>query len=129
MPAVCFLPCAQPQAYSWHTLGVWYVFAEQVKVTVICTMVAKDTPPLIFLNPCPLASPPLPSTVAVTVGPEVMARVLGSLSWWVAWRGEQYKPGLRSIRKALPPYFFTSVAWVSSGLAGFLGASQEVTRS
>ena len=48
-------------------------------MTVICTMVANDTPPLVFLNPCRLASLPLPSTVAVTVavtvGREVMQGV------------------------------------------------------
>lgn len=45
-----------------------------------------------------------------------MAQISGSPNWWEALlqqacRGEQYEPGWRSERKALPPYFFSSNAW------------------
>lgn len=49
------LPCAQHCApsrltFPAHTCAC-YMFVEQTNVTVICIMIAKDTPPLVFLLP------------------------------------------------------------------------------
>lgn len=38
------------RAFPAHTCAC-YMFVEQTNVTVICIMIAKDTPPLVFLLP------------------------------------------------------------------------------
>lgn len=83
-------------------LGAWCIFVEQMNVTMICTIIVKDTPPVVFPNPCFLPSSFLSSTVQ---GSDFRMPWLGG--WGAvlcqAWRGKPPEPALKSISKVFPP--------------------------
>lgn len=66
------------------------MFVRQMNVTSICTVIAEDTPPSVFLSPCP---PPL--LAQISESPGCWGAVLCQ-----AWRAERCEPG---VRKGLPP--------------------------